>query len=634
MHKGLQNLNTSIHDYRVGTVEPIRKRINTAVLGDQIGGYVNAVNFGRDDVPPNVRQFMEKYKNNNIIRMVIDRAPLGAAMTAMNALSLGEIEQRMKNTPYDKLYHLRIDITFNNNNVIALEKTSQIQTTLNPVVKPNAEQKNVSRLHQGLTLNNLLDGARKILGSKFLTYDAVDNNCQDFILAVLQGSQIGDKSDYDFVKQDTSLLFSNSTFDNGVRNIAKKVTDLGGYVDTIIHGAAIRHKKKNKKLIIDSGHKDKLNNKKHINITMSKRLMKPETDSDSCSSSSDSESDSDMHGGGVRREREIVRKLDKLRTEIDEHHCVHGGKINIAKSFKKMGSTIKKGFTNEIADLKKDVNQDVNYAKDKNCLLKDTINYGVPSAVGGVGALLGTVAGTMAGGPAGGVAGGVAGSTLATYAGDRLSEKLDKAAGVGKRGSGIRGRPRKKPLMKPDEIHIEGGSMGYGLLDNLTLEDVEKLHKLEKEHELRSGKKNATKIKMLKMEADRLKRDLDMSAPKLSRSKSLRGRGVKKALSIFARGSDAVLNSGAEDMTTKMKKLVKGQGIEPLRAMEPAVMPTEIKPVAMRKPIGLSESVVSKKPIGLSESVVSKKPRGAGFVKGSQEAKDHMAKIRAMRVKK
>ena len=51
-----------------------------------------------------------------------------------------------------------------------------------------------------------------------------------------------------------------------------------------------------------------------------------------------------------------------------------------------------------------------------------------------------------------------------------------------------------------------------------------------------------------------------------------------------------------------------GQGV-----MKPAVMP-------------ISEDAI--RPIGMP------KPRGMGFKKGSQEAKDHMAKIRAMRSKK
>ena len=195
MYKGLQKINQSIVDYKTNTIRPIQKKINTTVLGEQLGGYVNAVNFGRDDVPPNVREYVKKYENNTINKIVIDRSPLGKTMDAMNALSLGQIKEKMKNTPYDELFHLRIDITFDNNNVIALEKTSQIAVYPNPIIKEGGQQKVISRLPQGLKLSGLLDGAKRLLGADFLTYDAVDNNCQDFIIAVLQGSNIENNKD-------------------------------------------------------------------------------------------------------------------------------------------------------------------------------------------------------------------------------------------------------------------------------------------------------------------------------------------------------------------------------------------------------------------------------------------------------
>ena len=47
------------------------------------------------------------------------------------------------------------------------------------------------------------------MGSKYFTYSAKDNNCQDFILAVLKANNIGNEEDYSFVKQDTKSLFEN-----------------------------------------------------------------------------------------------------------------------------------------------------------------------------------------------------------------------------------------------------------------------------------------------------------------------------------------------------------------------------------------------------------------------------------------
>jgi uncharacterized protein YoxC len=55
----------------------------------------------------------------------------------------------------------------------------------------------------------------------------VNNNCQDFIMAFLQSSNVGNQSDYSFVKQDTKSLFKKLPY---LKNLSKGVTDLGAAV--------------------------------------------------------------------------------------------------------------------------------------------------------------------------------------------------------------------------------------------------------------------------------------------------------------------------------------------------------------------------------------------------------------------
>ena len=62
---------------------------------------------------------------------------------------------------------------------------------------------------------------------KFFTYNAVSNNCQDFLLAFLQPSNIGTPENYTFVKQDTESLFRRLPI---LQKIAKSTTDLGATI--------------------------------------------------------------------------------------------------------------------------------------------------------------------------------------------------------------------------------------------------------------------------------------------------------------------------------------------------------------------------------------------------------------------
>ena len=61
----------------------------------------------------------------------------------------------------------------------------------------------------------------------FFTYNAVSNNCQDFLLAFLQSNNLGNNENYTFVKQDTESLFKRLPV---LQKIAKSTTDLGATI--------------------------------------------------------------------------------------------------------------------------------------------------------------------------------------------------------------------------------------------------------------------------------------------------------------------------------------------------------------------------------------------------------------------
>ena len=71
----------------------------------------------------------------------------------------------------------------------------------------HTEQQEISGIPPNITLNTLLENTKKRMGDeKFFTYNAVSNNCQDFLLAFLQSNNLGSHENYTFVKQDTEKL--------------------------------------------------------------------------------------------------------------------------------------------------------------------------------------------------------------------------------------------------------------------------------------------------------------------------------------------------------------------------------------------------------------------------------------------
>lgn len=160
----------------------------------------------------------------------------------------------------------------------------------------------------------------------------------------------------------------------------------------------------------------------------------------------DTDSDSEFEGTDHREEKRILRDMDKLGVRIQKHHKMHGGKINIAKSFSNLGSTIKKGFESKVSrpaerDLTRFGNQSGKFltkagyktgdyiTSKKGGLASDLIEYGIPAATAAF--LGGASTAATAGNPVAGVAGSAAGAKL----GKMLAAQVHKSTGSGIKGS-------------------------------------------------------------------------------------------------------------------------------------------------------------------------------------------------------
>lgn len=217
--------------------------------------YSSKVVYGRDDYPPKVREILKKYGDMPIFRIVACRAPIPVLFTtALDAVSFGEFKKRLENTPltsvfgevknqlegrpHDTLFHLdlRVEVVDSSSNqmvTILVEKNEVINMAINPKKPADAECEIINNLRKPLTLNKMLEGAKQIQGDKFFRYSAVDNNCQDFIMALLKGSNSGSEQDYAFVKQNTADLFKGLP---SLRRFVNTITDVGASLNTAIQG--------------------------------------------------------------------------------------------------------------------------------------------------------------------------------------------------------------------------------------------------------------------------------------------------------------------------------------------------------------------------------------------------------------
>ena len=115
-------------------------------MGD-VKEYGDTVLNGRDDVPPKVRGLVKRFKDVPIVGITINRTPVNEMLIkALNTVSSGHFGSKLEESPYDKLYHLRIDCKLDNGKTIKLEKNEVINADVNPPTASNAETKQVMNI--------------------------------------------------------------------------------------------------------------------------------------------------------------------------------------------------------------------------------------------------------------------------------------------------------------------------------------------------------------------------------------------------------------------------------------------------------------------------------------------------------
>lgn len=386
----------------------IKNVANKAVQGvTDLGN--KALNLGEKIVnpssayPPELQKLKDELGNQNIREIEIRRTPVPELISqAMNIVSLGSFKKKFSRLPYDKLFHLFMVVKTDNGSQFLLEKNARIHTTRDVPNLPNTTTMKVLNIPSDLTVTNLIDNTQNQMGANFLPYNPVSNNCQNFILSVLQANHLDTPELTNFTKQDTSSLFKS---DPTLAKISKGLTDLGASFDVAMTGGKLSTKNMNNSHFLSS-----------INIHMNQFTHKlPQAE------------------GQVRS-----------ALGIPIHLHLHGADPHMDFGVGNMsGSGIDWG--NIGRSIAQTFHIPTDDAGGKN-LAKKIVSVGLPSAgaalLGGVGSLAGPLTG-MAGSTVGGVAGRIG------------AEKVNEQIGSGMRRG--RGRPRK--------MAMEGSGWLSGFLD-------------------------------------------------------------------------------------------------------------------------------------------------------------------------
>jgi hypothetical protein len=211
-------------------------------LPSKIIGRVRDVSRGvRLDYPPRVRDILSKFGNSPIVSLHVRRDPIRSMLhTVLNLITLGRWNTARQKYNYDKLFHLGLEAVVRPNpeselvHRFTIEKNEVINISPAKSVDADTEMVPVDLREKSLTINQLLEGGKAIQGDGFFRYDAWTNNCQDFIVALLRGSDISTDSLEKFVKQPLEKLLPE--LPGYTAKLARATTDLAAIGNVALYG--------------------------------------------------------------------------------------------------------------------------------------------------------------------------------------------------------------------------------------------------------------------------------------------------------------------------------------------------------------------------------------------------------------
>ena len=187
-----------------------------------------------DRLSPKNQQLLDAYGDIKINAITIKRTPVSGLLTgALSVFSLGKFGKRQKEKDFDELFHLFMEFHLDNGKRITVEKNERITLSLNAPPRDKTEQEGVGNFDRSSTLNEVLKRTKQEMGRKFYLYSSAHNNCQDFLIGILNANDMGTAEDRTFIKQDTKALFKDLPY---LRKFSNTLTDIGARASVAMEG--------------------------------------------------------------------------------------------------------------------------------------------------------------------------------------------------------------------------------------------------------------------------------------------------------------------------------------------------------------------------------------------------------------
>jgi len=230
--------------FNIPSINPLENLSNSV---NHIKNVTDLVFKGKSNYPVSVKNTLSRYGNNKITKMILARKPLSTAMNmSLDVFSGFKYMNKLKKSPYDKLFHLSVILVLDNRKQLIFEKVETMslkEFSGNPFNQKGTETLEITNIPPDLKVLNLVENTRKLMGdNKFFTYNSSSNNCQNFLVNMVRANIPSYEPYVNFIKQDTEFVFKNNP---AFRKFANTLTSTGR-VFGVLMGKGLKEKSKTK----------------------------------------------------------------------------------------------------------------------------------------------------------------------------------------------------------------------------------------------------------------------------------------------------------------------------------------------------------------------------------------------------
>jgi len=213
------------------TAKAVGRRVKATgeVIGAVVTGQVAELLRKRPRV---IKRLIKNKGTLQVVSFQVIRNPIGSTVKAI-LNEIADVQKHAEELGFDDVYHLFMNVTLSDGSVVGLEKNARVNVK-HGGWDPEGEGEQLSNMKMAkpVTLKTFLAKGELHGGKNHYHYDAVEANCQQFIMDLLGGNDLMTEAIKSFVYQDPQQLVRKKS----VRRLAAVLTDIGGLADYIQHG--------------------------------------------------------------------------------------------------------------------------------------------------------------------------------------------------------------------------------------------------------------------------------------------------------------------------------------------------------------------------------------------------------------